>query len=86
MTTLISWSTSGGEKGRCDAKCYNATGPYCDCICGGSNHGVGLDAAIENTREMAEKMIETFSTTLEQAAEFQAIVNQDIFQLQLPGF
>lgn len=24
---------------QCDAKCMNATGPDCDCSCGGANHG-----------------------------------------------
>jgi hypothetical protein len=23
----------------CDARCMNATGPNCDCSCGGANHG-----------------------------------------------
>lgn len=25
----------------CTAKCRNATGPSCDCSCGGANHGAG---------------------------------------------
>ena len=25
----------------CDGKCIGATGPNCDCICGGENHGTG---------------------------------------------
>jgi hypothetical protein len=30
------------------------------CICGGVNHGVGLDKAIENTRDIAlDKIFET---------------------------
>ena len=41
MTTLISCSSSGGDQGRCDAKCYDAHEPDCDCICGGRNHGAG---------------------------------------------
>jgi hypothetical protein len=23
----------------CDARCMNATGPNCECVCGGANHG-----------------------------------------------
>jgi hypothetical protein len=57
MTTLISYQSSGGEQGRCDAKCYNAQEPECDCICGGSNHGAGREQAIENTRERAQEWI-----------------------------
>jgi len=85
MVTLISWSTSGGEQGRCDAKCYEATGPDCDCICGGRNHGAGQDQAIENTRELAATMIAEYAEAYAWP-EFQSSVNQDIFQLQLPGF
>ena len=84
MTTLISWSNSSGEQGRCDAKCYDATGPDCDCICGGRNHGVGQEQAVENTRALAEQMIEDFAHTQTQPIEAQ--VNQDILQLALPGF
>lgn len=57
MVTLISWSTSGGSKGRCDAKCYEAREPACDCICGGRNHGAGLQRAIENTTQQAQGWI-----------------------------
>ena len=54
MAVLIEVRTSSGVVGRCDAKCYNAQHPGCECICGGRNHGVGLARALENTREMAE--------------------------------
>ena len=58
VTTLISYQSSGGDQGRCDAKCYDAHEPDCDCICGGRNHGAGKQQAIENTRELAEGWIE----------------------------
>jgi hypothetical protein len=58
MTTLISYQSSGGDQGRCDAKCYNAWGPECHCICQGANHGIGKQEAIENTRELAESWLE----------------------------
>jgi hypothetical protein len=51
MVTLIAVYTNNGCLGRCDARCYNAKGPDCDCICGGKNHGRGLERAIENTRD-----------------------------------
>jgi len=35
--------------GRCDAKCYEAEHPECDCCCGGVNHGVGFRQAAKNT-------------------------------------
>lgn len=58
MTTLIQVSNSDGVVGRCDEKCYSATQPHCDCICGGRNHGRGEKIATENTRKImtAEKV------------------------------
>lgn len=41
----------GGVLRRCDARCYNATHGRCSCICGGENHGVGLERALANTLE-----------------------------------
>jgi hypothetical protein len=58
VTTLISYESSGGDQGRCDAKCYNAWGPECHCICQGGNHGIGRQEAIENTRELGESWLE----------------------------
>jgi hypothetical protein len=52
MTTLIAVYKSDGCVGRCDAKCYDAAGPSCDCICGGRNHGVGRSQAVQNNREL----------------------------------
>lgn len=52
MATLMAVYTSDGCEGRCDAKCYNAKCPDCKCICGGKNHGVGFQKAMDNTREM----------------------------------
>jgi len=50
MTTLIEFITKDGRPPRrCDAKCYNAKGPKCTCVCGGRNHGVGINNAIHNT-------------------------------------
>jgi hypothetical protein len=58
VTTLIAAYNSEGCQGRCDAKCYDATEPDCDCICGGRNHGAGKQLAIDNTRELAESWLE----------------------------
>lgn len=58
MATMISAHDSSGCIGRCDAKCYNATTPHCECICGGMNHGVGQKQAENNTIELAEQWIE----------------------------
>lgn len=61
--TLISSHNSDGETGRCDAKCYNATGGKCDCICGGKNHGVGLKKAQENTREYVDAWVKDWEAS-----------------------
>ncbi len=58
MTTLISYQSSGGDQGRCDAKCYDARQAECDCFCGGRNHGAGKEQALDNTRELAESWLE----------------------------
>ena len=36
--------------GRCDADCYDAAGPGCECVCGGADHGVGRERALASTR------------------------------------
>jgi len=42
---------------RCDAGCYNATTIKCQCICGGVNHGVGLEKARANTKDITDEQI-----------------------------
>jgi hypothetical protein len=54
LTTLIAVYNSDGCVGRCDAKCYEAADPDCDCICGGRNHGVGRARAVENTAALVD--------------------------------
>ena len=52
MTILILHKDPDGSiSGRCDKRCYDAIYPKCTCICGGMNHAVGRDRAIDNTRE-----------------------------------
>jgi hypothetical protein len=59
--TLIAVYNSEGCVGRCDARCYGATTPECDCICGGMNHGAGKNKAMANTEEHAKRMIEEYA-------------------------
>lgn len=61
MVTLIAVYDSSGLVGRCDARCYGAKHPNCTCVCGGANHGAGLDQAQQNTEEMAEAWIEEYA-------------------------
>ena len=58
MTTLIAVCSAEGGQGRCNAKCYEAHEEECDCICGGRNHGVGQEQALDNMRELAESWLE----------------------------
>jgi hypothetical protein len=65
--TLIAVYTNSGDGGarcigRCDAKCYTATEPACDCICGGMNHGAAAQQAINSTRQMAETWVEKYAS------------------------
>jgi hypothetical protein len=48
VTTLIHVRFGNGQSYRCDARCYDAKQPGCECICGGKNHGVGMAKAVEN--------------------------------------
>lgn len=81
MTTLIAAYNSEGCIGRCDAKCYNATHPECDCICGGRNHGAGVQKATENTKELAEDWIEHYQRKHNESLDFE-VLPQPV-QLQL---
>lgn len=60
MTTLISVHNSDGCVGRCDAKCYNARGKICHCVCQGKNHGALEAQAKENARKYADDWIELY--------------------------
>ena len=57
MTTLIAIYTGDGCIGRCDAKCYNAWGPECHCICQGGNHGAGKQEATTSTQELPASLV-----------------------------
>ncbi len=79
MATLITTGNSSGITGRCDAKCHYAVHPECDCVCGGRNHGVGLEQARENTREMAEELMEAghlVSKEIAQASFFDCLAQE----------
>lgn len=61
MATLIAVYTADGCVGRCDAKCYSASEPGCDCICGGLNHAAGKEQAITNTHDRAEEWLQRYA-------------------------
>ena len=83
MTTLIAvYNSEGGCVGRCDAKCYAARRPGCECVCGGHNHGKGAAQAMENTRELAEEWIAAYAEQ-KGLAEYRAEIAQSVQQLPL---
>jgi hypothetical protein len=57
MTLIEIRGTDGRLIGRCDARCYNAITPQCECCCGGKNHGRGAGQALAQTREHAFNLI-----------------------------
>ncbi len=61
MSTLIRVGNSEGEVGRCDARCYDAKEPQCDCVCGGLNHGAGEQQAAAQTSALARSWIESYA-------------------------
>ena len=61
MSCLIFASDASGNcVGRCDANCYDAKHPECDCICKGMNHGKGIKVAEENMRRCADEWMREY--------------------------
>lgn len=58
--TILSVTHADGTVSKCDSRCYNATGPVCNCPCGGKNHQKGIKEAIQNTMVDGQKMIAEF--------------------------
>jgi len=75
VTALIT-VRQGGSVIACDRGCYNAKHPNCDCqLCGGVNHGIGLERATANTRRLAPKWVEAAGEGAE--VELDETVQQD---------
>ena len=43
MTTIMQEDQPDGTTRRCDARCHDAKGAVCNCICGGPFHGLGWE-------------------------------------------
>lgn len=76
--TLIYVGNSDGCIGRCDAHCYEAKEPHCQCICGGRNHGEGKEKAIENSRRDFEEILREHPEAL---PELSGDLLQQLFEL-----
>ena len=62
---IIEVRTEQGVVGRCDANCYDAKGTECHCICGGANHGVGVNVAMEDRQYLSDdEILETCKNIL----------------------
>lgn len=59
MTLIeVRMKNNGHVIGCCGATCYNgnrAGAERCNCICEGLNHGIGLDAALDNLPRIAQE-------------------------------
>lgn len=84
MSTLLAVYTRDGCIGRCDAKCYDAKHPGCECICGGANHGAGLKQATDNTREMFDTWLETYAKERRLESWWSEVPALEPVQLELP--
>jgi hypothetical protein len=75
VTALITIRQAGAVI-TCDRGCYNAKHANCDCqLCGGVNHGIGLERATANTRRLAPKWVEAAGEGAE--VELDPSVQQD---------
>lgn len=50
MATLLIATNSNGTKRRCDARCHDAKGSLCTCVCEGALHGIGHRDALAKIR------------------------------------
>lgn len=63
----------GSERCACDSRCTNATGPSCDCSCGGVNHGTHRVVPIEIAAGGVPRLkVESADDCRKRAAEYNA--------------
>ena len=75
---MIAVYNSDGCIGRCDAKCHNATGPRCTCVCGGKNHGCALKQAQPNSWEISEEDIQEWIKGVDPEGNGHRVVRQQL--------
>lgn len=79
MTTIILRKNKDGVvTGRCDANCYAAKGKKCKCICGGDNHGIGLNAAIMGTSRHSKLLQDLYSSCDVEIKQGQFILFEEV--------
>jgi NADH:ubiquinone oxidoreductase subunit D len=82
MTTVMTWSNSGGEQGRCDAKCHTAHNAECDCMCGGRFHGAalrpgGVERAVDEYGE--EVLRSAKARAAREGMKLETVLQRDLF-------
>jgi len=86
MSTLISIRTAQGEVSVCNAKCYEAKHPRCLCICGGKNHGVGIEQAKQNVLQHQKEMVDAF-VLMNHIHDYEVMINITVVnQMTFPNF
>lgn len=85
MATILSWSSSNGLKGRCDAKCHNAASPpaHCKCMCGGAYHGAALRGELQEI--IQQRRLEIIASAKIRAAAEACTLQVWDHQPMLPG-
>lgn len=78
MTTLLSVYNGKRCIGRCDAKCHDAIGPRCVCICGGKNHGIGTAKAGANGWEITDEDIDEWLKGVDPEGGGHRVVRQPV--------
>ena len=77
MTTVHAVYDSDGCVGRCDAKCHNAKGDVCHCICGGLNHGCGFAQARENIKKLTDVYLKENLAKPHEKADLRVFCSRD---------
>lgn len=54
MMAVLRVTRPGCHPQQCDWSCHDGKGAVCRCPCGGVNHGVGFNQAVENSMECFE--------------------------------
>jgi hypothetical protein len=62
MATVLAAYGLSGRLRRCDARCHEAQGDVCRCVCGGANHGVGAAQAAANAAALLARRPEQETT------------------------
>ena len=83
MATLIKMDSLDGHRCLCSARCYNAKGSNCTCICGGMNHGAGPERAAQNTQLLSQEWVTEVKSHIDRREAHRLQAQADQLALQL---